>query len=317
MEEQSASPAGSGADTSGGSAQQGDPGKTALATLPGVLSQAAGKIAPVVEMLNALGLTAAAKPLQALADTLMGGSGKVQSIVDAVAANKENGAVGQMLGGGAALLGEIAPDGDGSSFLEKAQEKVSALSGIWNKFYGNMHDEEGKLQASKVANMAMEVGTVLLGSKKMAKIRKAYAIGETIVNTATAIVKTFSKYGFPGGVPYAAAMAAVGAKQISIIKGQAHDGLTNVPSTGTYLLEKGERVVGSRLNADLQGFLSAQNTGGDTSNVSNSSSVTNSPTINMTINGDAKEDAVHSNRGALESMIRDVFADYAMEPPFA
>lgn len=310
---------GTATDGAGAGAEQGEQGsaQTALEKLPSILTDSAGKITPVVEMLRALGFEAATKPLEILAETLLSGGAKVQAVVDAVAANKENGAVGQALGGASALLGEIAPDGDGSSFLEKAQEKVSALSEIWNKYYKNLRDEEGNLQAEKVANMAMEVGTVLLGSKKMAKIKKAYAIGETVVNTAKGIVKTFAEHGFPMGVPYAAALAAGAAKQISIIKGQAHDGLTNVPSTGTYLLEKGERVVGRRLNADLQNFLSVQNGAGDSNTVSNSSSVTNSPTINLTINGDAREDAVHSNRGALESMIRDVFADYAMEPPFA
>ncbi len=105
---------------------------------------------------------------------------------------------------------------------------------------------------------------------------------------------------------------ALGAQQLTAVKGQAHDGLTNVPSTGTYLLEKGERVVGNRLNADLQGFLASQ----AATREGGTNRVTNSPTINLTINGDASDDAVASNRGALEGMIRDIFADYAMDAPF-
>lgn len=37
---------------------------------------------------------------------------------------------------------------------------------------------------------------------------------------------------------------------------QAHDGWDSLPSTGTYNLEKGERVVGKSLNQDLTKYLS-------------------------------------------------------------
>ena len=39
--------------------------------------------------------------------------------------------------------------------------------------------------------------------------------------------------------------------QIQSVQGQFHDGIDNVPNTGTYLLEQGERVVDNRLNKDL------------------------------------------------------------------
>ena len=36
---------------------------------------------------------------------------------------------------------------------------------------------------------------------------------------------------------------------------QAHDGIDNIPKEGTWLLDKGERVVDSRTNADLKDYL--------------------------------------------------------------
>ena len=41
------------------------------------------------------------------------------------------------------------------------------------------------------------------------------------------------------------------------VQGQFHDGIDNVPNTGTYLLEKGERVVDKRLNEDLSQALAS------------------------------------------------------------
>ena len=39
------------------------------------------------------------------------------------------------------------------------------------------------------------------------------------------------------------------------IVGMAHDGIDSIPSEGTWLLDKGERVVDSRTNQDLKDFL--------------------------------------------------------------
>ena len=38
----------------------------------------------------------------------------------------------------------------------------------------------------------------------------------------------------------------------------AHDGIDNIPKEGTWLLDKGERVVDSRTNADLTNYLASQ-----------------------------------------------------------
>lgn len=210
---------------------------------------------------------------------------------------------------------ESEDDGSGDA------EKIKDLSGDTAKAQTKADEEQAqsdkKLWASKLAN-------AIAGSKKLAKVRKAYAIGAAVVNAAVGITQTFKTHGFPKAIPFAAALAAQAATQIATIKGQAHDGLDKVPSSGTYLLEKGERVVGKRLNQDLSNFLGTMvgvggGAGSSISNLDRSTSTSSSfnPTINLTIGGDASPDAVSSNRGAIETMIREIYADYAQASPFS
>jgi len=67
-------------------------------------------------------------------------------------------------------------------------------------------------------------------------------------------------------------VAAEGARIMSTIKGtkiqgQAHDGWDSLPATGTYNLEKGERVVGKSLNQDLTKYLNNQDGGNSTGEI--------------------------------------------------
>ncbi|MBU5384739.1 phage tail tape measure protein [Citrobacter cronae] len=84
-----------------------------------------------------------------------------------------------------------------------------------------------------------------------------------------------------------AAMASVAAATAGIVSnisaiGMAHDGIDSVPETGTWLLQKGERVVTSQTSAKLDETLdrvNQQSTGG----------ASFSPVINMNINGDPSD----------------------------
>ena len=53
----------------------------------------------------------------------------------------------------------------------------------------------------------------------------------------------------------AALMPALATISSVSLQGMAHDGIDNVPKEGTWLLDKGERVVDSRTNADLKDYL--------------------------------------------------------------
>lgn len=198
--------------------------------------------------------------------------------------------------------------GDGDAAIAGAE----AITQAGEKVTKQAEKDNAALVASDSKKWGAIIGNAVAGSKKLQKINRAMAISTVIVDTARGIAKAFADHGFPGGIVPAAFIAATGAAQIATIKGQAHDGLSHVPSTGTYLLEQGERVVDRRLNRDLKDYLTTQQktgAGAGARGIAN-------PTVNLTINGDPDPDAVRSNRGALEGMIREIFADHALETPF-
>ena len=55
--------------------------------------------------------------------------------------------------------------------------------------------------------------------------------------------------------------ASVGLIAAQTISGMAHDGIDNIPKEGTWLLDKGERVVDSRTNSDLKDMIANQKSG--------------------------------------------------------
>ena len=91
--------------------------------------------------------------------------------------------------------------------------------------------------------------------KAMFTVQKAFAIAESIVAIQTGIALA-AKNPWPMNL---AAMASVAAATASIVgniqavsvAGMAHDGIDAVPKTGTWLLEKGERVLTANTSAKL------------------------------------------------------------------
>ncbi|PVO50889.1 hypothetical protein [Salmonella enterica] len=91
---------------------------------------------------------------------------------------------------------------------------------------------------------------------------QAYQIGEATVSTYAGAAAAIAKQDYGG----AALIVAQGLAQVAKIKsvsidGMAHDGIDNIPREGTWLLQKGERVVDDRTNGDLKEFLSNQKSG--------------------------------------------------------
>jgi len=123
------------------------------------------------------------------------------------------------------------------------------------------NEETAQRTATEASKMAIEerIGYVhqtlgnlssLMSSenKKLFEIGKAAALGSAIINTSLAITKTMTTVPYPWNIPLAAAQGLAGAVQVQNIRaqqfqGQAHSGLDNVPSEGTYLLQKGEMVL--------------------------------------------------------------------------
>jgi len=98
-------------------------------------------------------------------------------------------------------------------------------------------------------------------SKKMRAVGKAAAIAQTVISTyqaATAAMASAATIPIVGWVMApiaAAAIAAAGMANVAKIKGVAHSGIDRVPETGTWLLEKGERVTTAHTSAKLDATL--------------------------------------------------------------
>ena len=111
-------------------------------------------------------------------------------------------------------------------------------------------------------------------SKKGRAVAKTAAIAQATINAYTAATGAYASAsaipvaGWVLGPIAAAAALAAGLANVSAIKGQAHDGIMSVPSSGTWNLEKGERVTTANTSAALDKVLAdiqaGQRTGADT-----------------------------------------------------
>lgn len=109
---------------------------------------------------------------------------------------------------------------------------------------------------------------------------KAAAMAQAVINTELAATKAMAEGGMIMGIPAATAIRAVGYASVAMIAGQslagmAHDGIDRVPETGTWLLQKGERVVTASTSAKLDATLdrvqqSRQASGAGTVHIQNS-----------------------------------------------
>ena len=102
--------------------------------------------------------------------------------------------------------------------------------------------------------------------KVMFLASKASAIAQAIISTEVAASKALelgpifgiSAASWIRGLGY----ASVGLIAAQTISGMAHSGIDNIPREGTWLLDKGERVVDARTNADLKNFLDTSKSSG-------------------------------------------------------
>ena len=217
---------------------------------------------------------------------------------------------------------------------DMAYENISLLTTM-----GNAMRELGSIGKTSFKAMAAgykTTGDVLesLASRfeAFSAVKKAIMMKEAIMLQGQAIMGAWASAPFPANLAAVAVVTAQTAAVMSDImgggggslagsgqdvsaiaggslnkkpsrKGQSHGGIDNLPSTGTYLLEKGERVVDSRLNKDLTGYL-RENTGGSSAGANN---------ITLAVNGvtdpDMVVEALGSRRGELETIIRSITQD--------
>lgn len=147
---------------------------------------------------------------------------------------------------------------------ELENQYFSGREALWQDHQANLTDIEKQAAQARMDAQAQEYRNYgdLFGSmsgiakafageqsgiyKAMFAASKAFAIAESIIKIQQGIA-TAAALPFPANIP---AMATVAASTMGIVstiqgtnlKGMAHNGISNVPSEGTWLLDKGERV---------------------------------------------------------------------------
>ena len=105
--------------------------------------------------------------------------------------------------------------------------------------------------------------------KAMFAMSKAFAVAKVLMNAPETYSNTYNSVSaIPLIGPYIAPVIAGGALAVQLaqaasikgmnLTGMAHSGIDRIPKEGTWLLDKGERVLSPRQNQDLTTFLDVQ-----------------------------------------------------------
>lgn len=153
-----------------------------------------------------------------------------------------------------------------------------------NRSYDELEEQAAQQHADRMAQINQAQTTLILTStseafggiaeilkksrgeqsgiyRAMFAASKAFAVASATINAYTAISEAWKSAPFPANLAAVAAtapqvFALVSAISGASLKGMAHDGIDSVPETGTWLLERGERVMTSDTSARLDGVLS-------------------------------------------------------------
>lgn len=161
--------------------------------------------------------------------------------------------------------------------LEQFRQQRADLGAVWDereKTVKQQHEaalaqiekNRAQLQISAAGTMFGEMAEMTKtfageqsgAYRAMFAVSKAFAIAEAGVKLWQAIAIAGASTSWPANL---AAMASVAAAMGGIVSqiasvGMAHDGIDQVPETGTWLLKKGERVVTEKTSAKLDRVLS-------------------------------------------------------------
>ncbi|MEG1695788.1 MAG: transglycosylase SLT domain-containing protein [Acinetobacter sp.] len=143
---------------------------------------------------------------------------------------------------------------------ELAQTQYDSQLGLWGNLLGQAQNTWSQMTQAVKDSEGEQSGAF----KAMFLMQQMFAIGSALVSThlaATQVAADATIPFFGAKVLASKAMLAMGYANVGLIAGQtiagmAHDGIDNIPKEGTWLLDKGERVVDSRTNADLKNYLS-------------------------------------------------------------
>lgn len=218
---------------------------------------------------------------------------------------------------------------DAAETLRGAFESMAQpISSVFTQMVkGATSAKEGFLQIAdliltKVISSFVEMGVNWVLQQTMMKAMEAAGIASSVAGSVAAgsamaaayapaaALASLASFGANSAPASAGILSTMAITKTAAVAGQFHDGIDNVPNTGTYLLEKGERVVDNRLNGDLKDFLDKNSMGNQ---------INNNPTLNFNVTGgqaDEVENMLLEHRGKFESMIRDIYHESAQSSPF-
>lgn len=236
------------------------------------------------------------------------------------------------------------------NYIDNAADIAGQTEDIFNKAFGGLEDAVFEFVKTGQLNLRDLISTITedvirmlirIGAQKLAMmvIDKAVGVtaatgyiasitGQATAQTAMASLNAFASTAAIPIVGPAMAPAAAGAAgtiasgfaaaailgATSSLAGMAHNGLDYIPSEGTWLLDKGERVLSPRQNEDLTRFLGAVNQDSGRA-VSSSGSMGRKVDLNFNFsamdNGQLME-MLMENRGTIAGMVAAAFEDQGM-----
>lgn len=183
-----------------------------------------------------------------------------------------------------------------STISDNLQELVHGAEDLGD-FFSNIFAGLGETIIKTLSDMAAQWLVYQAVQLLVGKSTQASAAASMVANAqASSLQAQIAAYASTAAIPIvgpalapaamataaAVTMPLVAAVGTSALAGMAHDGIDSVPETGTWLLQKGERVVTSQTSAKLDETLNRVNQ-------QSSTGANFSPVINMNVNGDPSD----------------------------
>lgn len=152
-------------------------------------------------------------------------------------------------------------------YAEQVKELDSQRFNDTMSIYSSLLSQAGSVWGDMTEIVKDSAGESSAAYKAMYLVNQGIAMGQATINAFMAYSQVLAQAPYPlnmtlAPVALGMGMANVGMIAAQTISGMAHDGIDNIPKEGTWLLDKGERVVDSRTNSDLKNYLAEGGGGG-------------------------------------------------------
>ena len=160
-------------------------------------------------------------------------------------------------------------------YAEQVKELESQQYADSMNMYGSLLSQASSVWGDMTQLVKDSQGEQSGAYKAMFLMQQMFAIGSALVSTHLAAAQVMADptaLTMAQKTMYSSLILGMGYANVGLIAGQtiagmAHDGIDNIPKEGTWLLDKGERVVDSRTNADLKNMIANGGNGGPQINI--------------------------------------------------